>query len=139
MASLSCFLTSPKEEKKKMALPETNNEGADGSKSWKRADKPTTSDVDTDAVLDDSDYEDLYANEISASEKVPLRRHAMKRKAYEEKRNLRKHSLTKRKKCYRGEFNFSQKNLSIEILPQRQMRKVMPYLLTNRLKNRSKN
>ena len=55
MSFIARYLTSLKEEKKKIMLPETDNEGADGSKSWKRTDSPTTSDVDTDAVLDNSD------------------------------------------------------------------------------------
>ena len=59
---------SPKEEEKKITLPDTDNEGADGSKSWKRTDSPTTLDVDSDAVINDSDYGELYANEVSASE-----------------------------------------------------------------------
>ena len=78
MSFIVKFLTSPKEEKKKLTLLETENEGADGSQSWKQTDSPTTSDVDTDAVLGDSDYGELYANEVSASEKAHLRRQAMK-------------------------------------------------------------
>ena len=63
-----------------MKLPETDNEGTDGSKSWKRTDSPTTiSDIDTDAVLEDSDYGKLFANEVSASKKAHLRRQAMKK------------------------------------------------------------
>ena len=55
MATLSSFFTFPKEEKQKIALPEVDNEGTDCSKSWKRTDSSTTSDVDTDAVPNDSD------------------------------------------------------------------------------------
>ena len=73
------YFRSPKEEKKQITLSETDNEGGDVSKSWKRTDSPTTSDVDTDAVLDDSDYGDLYKNEVSASEKAHLRLQAMKK------------------------------------------------------------
>ena len=39
----------------------------------------TKSDVDTDAVLNDSDYRKLYANEVSASDKAHLRRQARKK------------------------------------------------------------
>ena len=79
MSFIARYLTSPKEEKKKITLSETDNEGADGFKSWKRTDSPTTSDLDTDAVLDDLDYGELYANEVSASEKAHIRCQAMKK------------------------------------------------------------
>ena len=72
MAFIYNYITSPREERKKITLPPTDDEGeddADGSKGWKKNDSPTTSDVDTDAVINDSDYGELYANEVSASEK----------------------------------------------------------------------
>ena len=49
MADLSSCFTSPKEEKKKKTP----------------LDSSTTSDVDTNAVLNDSDCRELYVNEIS--------------------------------------------------------------------------
>ena len=79
MLFIAGLFSSPKEEKKKIKLPPTDNEGADGLKDWKRTNSPTTSDVDTDAVLNDSDYRELYANKVSASEKAHLRRQAMKK------------------------------------------------------------
>ena len=67
MADLSSCFTSPKEEKKKKTLHDSS-----------------TSDVDTDAVLDDSDYGRLYANvelrsEVLASDKAHLRHQARKK------------------------------------------------------------
>ena len=61
MADLSSCFTSPKEEKKKRTLPNSS----------------TTSDVDTDAVLDDSDCGELCANKVS--DKAHLRLQARKK------------------------------------------------------------
>ena len=75
MSFIADYFKSPKEQKKKIKLPPTDDEGeenADGSKEWKRTKSPTTSDVDTDAVLNDVDYGELYENEVSASEKAHL-------------------------------------------------------------------
>ena len=68
MADLSSCFTSPKEEKKKCTLPDSS----------------TTSDIDTDAILSDSDYGKLYANvelrsEVLASDKAHLRHQARKK------------------------------------------------------------
>ena len=82
MSFIADYFKSRKEQKKKIKLPPTDDEGeedADGSKEWKRTESPTTSDVDTDAVRNDSDYGELYENEVSASEKAHLRRQAMKK------------------------------------------------------------
>ena len=79
MYFIAGYFKSPKEEKKKITLSETDNEGADGSMPWKRTDSSTTSDLNTDAVLDNSDYGDLYVNEVSASEKAHLGRQALKK------------------------------------------------------------
>ena len=82
MSFIYNYITSPKEGKKKIKLPPTDDESednADSSKEWKKTDSPTTSDVDTDAVINDSDYGELYANEVSASEKAHYRRQAMKK------------------------------------------------------------
>ena len=51
------FHISKKEEKKKKTLP----------------DSLTTSDVDTDAVLNDSDCGELYANEVSNKARLRLK------------------------------------------------------------------
>ena len=51
MAFIYNLITSPKEVKKKITLPPTDDEGEgnpDGSKEWTRNDSTTTSDVDTD-------------------------------------------------------------------------------------------
>ena len=82
MAFIYNLITSPKEVKKKITLPPTDDEeegNPDGSKEWTRNDSTTTSEVDTDEILNDSDYGELYANEVSASEKAHLRRQAMKK------------------------------------------------------------
>ena len=82
MAFIYNNITSPKEEKKKITLPPTDDEeedDANSSKGWKKNDSPTTSDIDTDTVLNDSDYGELYAHEVTASEKAHLRRQAMKK------------------------------------------------------------
>ena len=96
MSFIYKLISSPKEEKKKITLSPTDDEGEgnpDGSKEWTRNESTTTSDVDTDEVLNDSDYGELYANEVSASEKAHLRRQAMKKlKAKGARRKTRKKS-----------------------------------------------
>ena len=80
MADLSSCFTSPKEEKKKKTLPDSS----------------TTSDVDTDAILNDSDYGELYANEVSDKTHLttPSEKKNLKPKAFVKRRKRRKHSQT---------------------------------------------
>jgi hypothetical protein len=68
MADLSSCFTSSKKEKQKKTFPDSS----------------TTSDIDTDAILSDSDYGKLYANvelrsEVLASDKAHLRHQARKK------------------------------------------------------------
>ena len=57
MSFIAGLFSSLKEVKKKITLPPTDNEGEEGADGSKEC--PTTSDVDTDAVLNDSDYGEL--------------------------------------------------------------------------------
>ena len=68
MADLSSCFTSSRKEKQMKTFPNSS----------------TTSDIDTDAILSDSDYGKLYANvelrsEVLASDKAHLRHQARKK------------------------------------------------------------
>ena len=114
MADLSSSFTSPKEEKKKIALPKVDNEGTDCSESWKTTDSSTMSVVDADVVLNDSDYRELYANEVSVSDKAHLRCQARKKlKA----KGVRRKTTKKSALAYESEDVLKEriKQLSVEL------------------------